>query len=100
MTIGTTSSSSSSRPSQQAAEIPVPEIDEEDLAERYMDDLFEEIPYINPDNDDYDPPRREHNNNQETPQYQRSGPQYDPPPEPETLILRRGDIDDLTTRLP
>ena len=60
--MASSSTSSSSGTQRKAEQTPVPELDEQDLTNRYMEDLFEEVPYIDPmdeqqddddDNDDY-----------------------------------------------
>ena len=65
------SASGSTGTKRKAEETPVREFNEQDMANRYMEDLFEEVPYIDPMNDDQnDYVNPDHDDYTETPQQQ------------------------------
>ena len=84
------SASSSTGTKRKAEETPVREFEERDLTNRYMEELFEEVPYIDPmNNDQNDDINSDHDDFTETPQQQqqqqqqqqRAAPEYRSPPE-------------------
>ena len=78
MTGGSASSSSGTK--RKDEDTPVQEFDDHDLTERYMDDLFEEVPYIDPMDDNQDDDVNDGQDDYaETPQRPREAPQYRPP---------------------
>ena len=81
------SASSSTGTKRKAEETTVREFEERDLTNRYMEDLFEEVPYTDPmNNDQKDDINPDHDDYTETPQQQqRAAPEYRSPPPEETL---------------
>ena len=96
--MASSSTSSSSGTNRKAEETPAPELDEQDLTNRYMEDLFEEVPYIDPMDEQQD----DDNNNDnyaETPQQRPTTTTYRPDPPEETPYpqeRRRDPRDDET----
>ena len=78
-------SASGSGTKRKAEETPVREFEERDLTDRYMEDLFEDVPYIDPiDIDQNDNIDSDNNDYQETPQTRPAAlrrPEYQSPPE-------------------
>ena len=81
------SASSSTGTKRKAEETPVREFEERDLTNRYMEDLFEDVPYIGPmNNDQNDDINSDHDDYTETPQQQqRAAPEYRSPPRGNTV---------------
>ena len=98
------SASSSTGTKRKAEETPVREFEERDLTNRYMEDLFEEVPYIDPmNNDQNDDINPDHDDYTETPQQQQqqqsAAPEYRPPLPRRRHTLRRDVMIFVTTRL-
>ena len=87
--MASSSASSSSGTKRKAEETPVPELDEQDLTNRYMEDLFEEVLYIDPMDGQQDDDN-DNDNYAETPQQRPTTTTYRPDPPEETPCPQEG----------